>query len=249
MINRETLDRLRKKANSLPLLPGVYLMRDSHKKIIYIGKAKHLKNRVSQYFGSGNQHNDKVRSMVSNIDDFEYIVCDSEFEALILECSLIKQHSPKYNILLKDDKGYHYIKITNQQYPNFFAVKQKDEDDAEYIGPYNSAFVVNQTVDQAKKVFKIPQWAKNFSEQTKHSRPCLNFYIGNCCAPCCHKIDRENYCDAVKQAVSFIKNGSSDMVASLKAQMQDAAQKLQFERAARLRDAIRSIEKILTHMN
>lgn len=244
MVNGETLDRLRKKANSLPLLPGVYLMRDSRKKIIYIGKAKQLKNRVSQYFGNGNQHSDKVRSMVSNVDDFEYIVCDSEFEALILECSLIKQHSPKYNILLKDDKGYHYIKLEKRQYPNFFAVKQKDDEDAEYIGPYNSSFVVSQTVDQAKKIFKLPQCSKTFSEQTRYSRPCLNFYIGNCCAPCCHKIDRESYCDAVNQAIGFIKNGSSGMVASLREQMNEAAQMLQFERAARLRDAIKSIEKI-----
>ena len=131
----EKLGELRKKAMSLPLTPGVYIMKDKTGKIIYIGKAKALKNRVSQYFGSQNNHTLKVRRMVENVDNFDYILTDSEFEALVLECSLIKQHSPKYNILLKDDKGYHYVKITQGEWKNIYAVKQKLDDGAEYLGP------------------------------------------------------------------------------------------------------------------
>ena len=132
----ERIRRLREKSMKLPLHPGVYLMRDKTGKIIYIGKAKALKNRVSQYFGSEKNHSEKVRRMVANVQDFEYILTDSEFEALVLECSLIKQHMPKYNILLKDDKGYHYIKVTEGAWPKILAAKQIEEDGAQYIGPY-----------------------------------------------------------------------------------------------------------------
>ena len=131
----EKLAELKKEANRLPLTPGVYLMYDKSGEIIYIGKAKALKNRVTQYFGKGTAHTEKVRQMVYNVDRFEYILCDSEFEALILENSLIKQHKPKYNILLKDDKGYHYIKITNERWPKLVTAMQKENDKAEYIGP------------------------------------------------------------------------------------------------------------------
>ena len=134
-----TKDELRKKANELPLLPGVYIMKNKNDEIIYIGKAKALKNRVTQYFGGGSGHTAKVRKMVSNVDHFEYIVCDSEFEALVLECSLIKLHTPKYNILLKDDKGYSYVKITRGDYPRISAALQKDDDEADYIGPFTAA--------------------------------------------------------------------------------------------------------------
>ena len=134
----EKLGELRKKAMSLPLTPGVYIMKDKTGKIIYIGKAKALKNRVSQYFGSQNNHTLKVHRMVENVDSFDYILTDSEFEALVLECSLIKQHSPKYNILLKEDKGYNYIKITQGEWKNIYAVKQKTDDGSRYLGPYTS---------------------------------------------------------------------------------------------------------------
>ena len=153
----ENLPRLRKKAMQLPLTPGVYLMKNKKNEIIYVGKAKALKNRVSQYFGSQNNHGVKVRRMVENVEDFDYILCDSEFEALVLECSLIKQHAPKYNILLKDDKGYHYIKITHDGWRDFRAVKQKLNDGADYIGPYTGSFGVTNSVDAAKKVFRLPR--------------------------------------------------------------------------------------------
>lgn len=236
---------LRKKAMNLPLTPGVYIMKDKSNNIIYIGKAKKLKNRVSQYFGSDKNHNDKVRSMVSHIKDFDYILCDSEFEALILECSLIKQHKPKYNILLKDDKGYHYIKITKGEYPIISSEVTTDDKNAEYIGPYNSAFIVKQTVDQACKIFKLPQCSKKFpADINRNSRPCLNYYINNCSALCCNRISKSDYQELVKQATDFIKNGTTPSVNELKKKMEYYSEELQFEKAAKLRDRINAIEKI-----
>ena len=138
----ERLSRLKNKANNLPLTPGVYIMKDNRSQIIYVGKAKQLKNRVTQYFGSGSNHTEKVRRMVDNVNDFDYILCDSEYEALMLENSLIKQYQPKYNILLKDDKGYHYIKITDERWPKIESSKNKLKDKAGYIGPYYSGYIV-----------------------------------------------------------------------------------------------------------
>ena len=234
---------LRQKANSLPKHPGVYIMHSKSGEIIYIGKAIVLKNRVSQYFGAGNQHTEKVKQMVENVDYFEYVLCDSEFEALILENSLIKQHKPKYNILLKDDKGYHYIKISRGDYPKIQAVMQNDGSNAEFIGPYNSASVVRRTVDEVLKAFKLPQCSKT-DFGSKKGRPCLNYHIGFCSAPCCGKISAEEYRESVRQAVKYIKNGAAESIKELKIKMNAAAEQLQFEKAARLRDRIRAIEKI-----
>lgn len=245
MEQNENLKVLRNKALNLPMLPGVYMMHSKSGEIIYIGKAKKLKNRVTQYFGSGNQHNDKVKKMVSNVADFEYIICDSEFEALILECSLIKQHLPKYNILLKDDKGYHYIKITNGEWPRIEASFDNTDKNAEYIGPYISGFVVNETIDRVKKIFKLPSCNKEFPKDIKRTaRACLNFHINNCSAPCVGKITKEEYIESVKQAIEFLKGGSSGLVNDLKAQMETAAENLEFEKAAKIRDRINAIEKI-----
>ena len=152
----ERLKILSEKALNTPELPGVYIMRDAKKQIIYIGKAKLLKNRVSQYFREGERHEPKVQKMVDNVFDFDYVVCTSEFEALILECSLIKQNQPKYNILLKDDKGYHYIKITTGPWPRITAEKQKTDDNAQYLGPYNSGFAVSGAVEEVNRIFKLP---------------------------------------------------------------------------------------------
>lgn len=154
-IENKRIDFLRKKANSLTLMPGVYLMKDTTGKVIYVGKAKALKNRVTSYFRENSAHNEKVRQMVLHVHDFDYIVTDSEFEALVLECSLIKQYNPKYNILLKDGKGYHYIKISDGDFPRLTAEKQKTED-GKYIGPYISSFVVKQAVDEANRVYRRP---------------------------------------------------------------------------------------------
>ena len=237
----DRIEKLKQKASSLPLQPGVYIMKNEKSEIIYIGKAKVLKNRVTQYFGSGNQHTAKVKKMVSNVADFEYIICDSEFEAFILESSLIKQHLPKYNILLKDDKGYFYIKITNEEWPRIRSVKQKD-DDATYIGPYNSGFVVNQTVNEANKIFKLPQCNRTFDR--KYDKPCLNFHIGLCSAPCCKKINHIDYMECVSSAISFIKGETGNAVSELTAKMEAAAENLDFETAARLRDRIGAIKRI-----
>ncbi len=235
---------LRKKAMSLPLLPGVYIMKNADGKIIYIGKAKALKNRVSQYFGSQNRHPVKVRKMVENVDRFDYIVTGSEFEALVLECSLIKQHSPKYNILLKDDKGYSYIRISEGEYRKISAVFNKKDDGSEYIGPYLSSYSVRQSVDAANKIFKLPQCNKVFPRDFGKSRPCLNYYISQCCGLCTGKIKKSDYDEAVDGAIAFLKGDSRDIIADLRVKMEKAAEELDFEQAAKLRDRINSIERI-----
>ncbi len=240
----ERLPYLRKKAMSLPLTPGVYLMKNKKNEIIYVGKAKALKNRVSSYFGSQNNLWIKVRRMVENVEDFDYIMCDSEFEALILECSLIKQHSPKYNILLKDDKGYHYIKITSNGWKNITAVKQKLNDGAEYIGPYTNSYGISNAIDEAKKIFMLPQCSKVFPRDYKKSRPCLNHFIGQCAAPCAGKMSAEAHAEAIEQAIDFIVNGSGKAIDALTEKMLEASENLEFEKAAKLRDKINAIKKV-----
>lgn len=234
---------LRRKAMSLPLTPGVYIMKDKSGQIIYIGKAKALKNRVSQYFGSQNGHAIKVRKMVDHVDDFDYILTDSEFEALVLECSLIKQHTPKYNILLKDDKGYHYIKVTRGEWRRISAVKQKLDDGAEYIGPYTSSYAVTCAVDEALKIFKLPQCSRFFPRDIGKGRPCLNYFIGQCAAPCARKIGREEYDQSIREALDFLRGGDTS-AKKMQQEMEEAAENLDFERAAKLRDRIRALEKI-----
>lgn len=240
----EKLSVLRKKSMALPLESGVYIMKNSKKEIIYIGKAKKLKNRVSQYFGSQNNHSDKVRRMVENVDDFEYIVTDSEFEALILECSLIKQHKPKYNILLKDDKGYSYVKVSGDKWQRISCALQKDEEDARYIGPYNSSYLVKQAVEEANSVFMLPTCNRRFPEDFGKGRPCLNFHIKKCCAPCTGKVKLSDYCDRVEKALCFLSGGSNESLKKLTEEMQSAAENLEFERAASLRDSINAIKKL-----
>ncbi len=237
----EIIDALRKKALALPTTAGVYIMKNKQGEIIYIGKAKNLKNRVSQYFGAGNQHTLKVRKMVMNVQNFEYILCDSEFEAFILESSLIKQHQPKYNILLKDDKGYFYVKITDEKWPRIRFVKQKDTGGT-YIGPYNSGFVVNQTVSEANKIFKLPQCNRSFDRF--YDKPCLNYHIGICSAPCTKKISHNDYMESVESAISFLKGETGNAVADLTVRMEKHAENLDFEMAAKLRDRINAIKRI-----
>lgn len=239
-----TEKELRKKAMALPLQPGVYIMKNSDKKIIYIGKAKKLKNRVSSYFGSHSNHSLKVIKMVENVDDFDYILCDSEFEALVLECSLIKQHQPKYNILLKDDKGYNYIKITKEQFPRIRECKQMLDDNATYIGPYTSTFSVKQAVEETLKIFKLPRCNKSFPRDYAKSRPCLNGFMGICCAPCAGRIKQKEFADNVQDAVSFLKGGSAKAVREMEEQMLELSENLKFEEAAKLRDRIKAIKNL-----
>ena len=240
----ERLPILRKKANGLPKKPGVYIMTNKQGTIIYIGKAKSLKSRVSQYFGSQNRHTIKVLKMVSNVYDFDYIITDSEFEALLLECSLIKQHKPKYNILLKDDKGYHYIKISSGEWRKITAEKKQLNDNAEYIGPYTSAFIVNQALDEAKKIFKLPQCTKDFPKDIGKDRPCLNFFIEQCSAPCSGKVKKEDYDEAVDGAIEFLKGGSAKSIKDMQQKMQIYSENLEFEKAAKLRDRINAINRM-----
>lgn len=238
----EKKKELRRKAMKLPLSPGVYLMHDKSGQIIYIGKAKALKNRVSQYFGSEKNHDAKVRRMVSHVDWFEYIVCDSEFEALVLESSLIKQNQPKYNILLKDDKGYSYIRVSPGPWPRMTEVKKVEDDGAKYIGPYMSSWSIKETLDAARKIFKLPDCSRKFPQDFGKGRPCLNYYIKQCCAPCRGRVSEEEYNEAFQEAMDFIKGGSSASVKVLTERMEQAAENLEFELAARLRDRINAIE-------
>lgn len=239
----ERMTRLRKKAMALPLQPGVYIMRGSKREIIYIGKAKALKNRVSQYFGSQNSHPEKVRQMVACVEDFDYIITDSEFEALILECSLIKQNTPKYNILLKDDKGYSYIRVTNEKWRRISYALQKNSDGARYIGPYKNSHFVKTSVEDAVKIFRLPTCSKRFPQDFGKGRPCLNFHLKQCMAPCTGRVSFSEYDEAVSSALEYLKGGA-ECVRQMNAQMLDAAERLDFERAAKLRDRIAAVKQL-----
>ncbi|MCL2105710.1 MAG: excinuclease ABC subunit UvrC [Oscillospiraceae bacterium] len=243
----ERLPALRKKAMTLPPLPGVYLMKDGKGRVIYIGKAKALKNRVSSYFGSSAGHASKVRAMVGHTADFDYIVTQSEHEALVLECSLIKQHTPKYNILLRDDKGYRWIRVTNEVWPRLSVAKQKPktDDGAQYLGPYTSAFAVKLAVDEAREVCRLPQCGKQFPRDIGKGRPCLHYFIEKCAAPCAGKLSQAAYAQAVREAVDFLRQGSARSIQDLRERMDRAAEALDFEQAARLRDLIKAIERIM----
>lgn len=239
-----TEKELRKKAMALPLNPGVYIMKNKDKKIIYIGKAKALKNRVSSYFGSHSNHSLKVIKMVENVDDFDYILCDTEFEALVLECSLIKQHMPKYNILLKDDKGYNYIKITKEEFPRIREAKQMLDDNATYIGPFVSTFSVKNAVEETLRIFKLPQCNKKFPRDYNKSRPCLNGFMGICCAPCNGRITKEEYASAINDATAFLKGGAKKSVEEMERRMYEYSEAMEFEKAAKLRDRIKAIKNL-----
>ena len=238
------LPYLHKKTLSLPMEPGVYIMHDKSGNVIYVGKAKKLKNRVTSYFRNVEKHLPKVYKMVEHVYDFNYIVTDSEFEALILECSLIKQYAPKYNILLKDDKGYSYVRVSPGPYSRLTGVLQKLDDGADYIGPYISSYVVRQTVAEANKAFMLPTCTKKFPQDFGKTRPCLNYYIKNCMGVCRGKISEKDYNETLSEALEFIKGGSTASIEKLTERMYAAAEAEDFERAAILRDRIRAIEGI-----
>lgn len=231
---------LKEQAKKLPHNPGVYIMKNHDDEIIYIGKAKNLKNRVSSYFLSDSNHTEKVKKMVENISHFEYIITDSEFEALVLECSLIKKHQPKYNILLKDGKGYSYIKITKNKWPKILYTKQKDTEDDIYFGPYMNSLSVKKTVEEINKIFKLPTCNRNLSK--KYKRPCLDYYINKCSAPCTGFIDNKNYNLNIADAIKFIKSGSSETIKYLSSKMKKYSDEMNFEKAAEIRDTIKSIK-------
>ena len=239
-----TKAELYQKACMLPLLPGVYIIRDKSDTIIYIGKAKRLRIRVSQYFREGVPHDNKVSQMIAHAYAFDVIVCQSEFEALVLEASQIKAHTPKYNILLKDDKGYSYIRVTREDWPRLSFTLQKEEDGAEYIGPYTSSFAARQMAETAMDAFRLPRCNKRFPQDIGKGRPCLNAHIGKCMAVCSGKISCENYNQAVKNAVHLIRYGKKDILKTLNERMLEASDRLEFETAALIRDQINAITKV-----
>ncbi len=244
-MEEKILEKIKEKVKKLPEDPGVYLMKNSHKEIIYVGKAKNLKNRVSSYFRAIDSHLPKVYKMVMNVVDFDYIVTNSEFEALILECSLIKQHNPKYNILLKDDKGFSYLRITTgEEYPRISESKNKTEDGSLYMGPYNSSYIVKQTVDNVNKVFLLPTCSKKFPQEIGKGRPCLNYHIKQCMGVCGGGISKKQYGAIIKEAIEYIKHGTTASLKDLNNQMEQAAENMEFEKAALLRDRIRALEKM-----
>ncbi len=240
----EKLPYLREKANRLPLEPGVYLMKNENGEIIYVGKAKALKNRVTSYFRSNSQHNAKTLKLVDNIRDFDFIVTRSELDALVLECSLIKLHQPKYNILLKDDKGYNYIKISREDFPRITYSLNTNDKNADYIGPFTSGFTVKQAVEEANAIFMLPSCRKKFPRDFGKERPCLNHHIKRCMGVCEGKISSEEYKKIIEEAIEYLKDGSKASVEELTAQMDQAAENLEFERAARLRDRIAAITRL-----
>ncbi len=239
----ERLDFLRDKANHLPLCPGVYQMKNKAGEIIYIGKAKVLKNRVTSYFHAVEAHNPKTYKLVSNIHDFDFIVTETELDALVLEASLIKLHSPKYNILLKDDKGFSYIRITGGDYPKIMHSFNKDDPSSTYIGPFTSGYTVKQTIEECNRIFMLPTCKKVFPRDFFKERPCLNHHIKRCMGVCQGKISPEEYKKTISEALSFIKSGSKESVEYLTREMNDAAENLDFERAAVLRDRINAITR------
>ena len=240
----DRIDYLRDKANRLSLNPGVYLMKDKTGKIIYVGKAKALKNRVTSYFRSDAGHTPKTIKLVDNIHDFDFIVCPSELDALVLECSLIKLHKPKYNILLKDDKGYNYIKISRGLYPRITYALNTNDQNADYLGPFTSGFTVKQTVEEVNTIFMLPTCRRQFPSDIGKERPCLNHHIKKCMGVCRGRISSPEYKKIIDEALEYLKTGSQKSVEQLRAEMQEASDNLEFEKAAKLRDRIQAMTRL-----
>lgn len=229
----------------LPEEPGVYLMKNALGEIIYVGKAKILKNRVRQYFQNSKNHSEKVRAMVKNIAEFEYIVTDSEMEALILECNLIKKYSPKYNILLKDDKFYPFIKITtNEDFPRVFITRNYAKDGNKYFGPYPNAGAVHETINLIRRIFPLRTCKRLIIEGGKNTRPCLNYHIKKCDAPCEGHISKAQYKVMIDEIMDVLSGRDKTLIHRLKKDMQDSSMKLEFEKAASFRDKILAIENL-----
>ena len=231
----------------LPSEPGVYLMKDKFNNIIYVGKAKVLKNRVRQYFQSSKNHSSKVKSMVKNIDRFEYIITDSELEALILECNLIKKYKPKYNVLLRDDKTYPYIKVTtNEDFPRVLKVRKVLKDKAKYFGPYTNTTAVNDTLDIIKSIYPIRTCNIDIEKAIKtNMRPCLNLHIKRCVGPCTGSITKEEYNKMIEEILLFLSGKEEKLINILKEKMSKCAMDFNFEEAAVYRDKIKSLEDMM----
>ncbi|MDQ0150741.1 excinuclease ABC subunit C [Eubacterium multiforme] len=230
----------------LPDKPGVYLMKNSLGEIIYVGKAKILKNRVRQYFRNSKNHSEKVRAMVKNIAEFEYIVTDSEMEALILECNLIKKHTPKYNIALKDDKFYPFIKITtNEDFPRVFVTRNFAKDGNKYFGPYTNGGAVYETINLIRKVFPIRTCKRTIVEGGEPTRPCLNFHINKCNGPCGGYVSKKDYGIMINSIIDILNGKDKEVTNNLKKNMEEAANNFEFEKAASYRDKILAIDTLV----
>lgn len=240
-----TFEELKEKALSLPYEPGVYIMRDKTDKVIYVGKAKKLKNRVSQYFQDTASHTAKTKLMVSRIDHFDVIVAGSEFEALVLECSLIKRYMPKYNILLKDDKGYPYLRLNMKEvYPAISLVNRLADDGAEYFGPYGSRGVTNQVLEIIRLSFKLPGCSKVFPRDIDKDRPCLNYHMNQCAGWCQSKMTCTQYRERMEQARLLLMGNYKAVSDEIRTQMLEASERLEFELAASLRDRLTAVENL-----
>ncbi len=240
-----TKTELKEKALSLPLAPGVYLMQDKANEVIYVGKAKKLKNRVSQYFIDSATHSPKTRLMVSKVDHFDVIAAASEFEALVLECSLIKRYMPRYNILLKDDKGYPWLRLDPaESYPALTLAPKVLEDGARYYGPYGGRYLTQKVIDTLRLTFKLPGCGKRFPKEIGKERPCLNFQMGNCDGWCRGEPDQAEYRERMEQVEALLRGNWKPVAAKLKEQMLAASEALEFERAAQLRDRMNAIEAL-----
>ncbi|MBO4229453.1 MAG: excinuclease ABC subunit UvrC [Clostridia bacterium] len=238
----ELLSKLREKANLLPPTPGVYLMQNSRGVIIYVGKSKVLKHRVSQYFQSHSELSPKTAKMVSSVSDFSYILCDSEMEALTLENSLIKLHSPKYNIRLKDDKNYPYIRVSvNDPYPTVTMVRKRAGDGAKYFGPYSSGQAVSRILATIRKTFSLPSCSRQFPRDIGKGRPCVYAQLGQCCAPCSGQISSEEYRERFRDICAMLRGDYIEAEEELTRKMQEASDSLSFEAAAVYRDRIQSL--------
>lgn len=235
----------KQKALTLPLSPGVYIMRDKHGQVIYVGKAKKLKNRVSQYFQDTASHSLKTRAMVEKIADFDVIVAASEFEALVLECSLIKRHMPRYNILLKDDKGYPYIRLDMKEtYPRIAMVANIMDDGAQYFGPFGSRGVTKALVEEISSVLGLPSCSRKFPRDIGKERPCLHYHMQQCAGWCMPGHSNAEYMDAIRQAKLLLEGNYKLVTASIQQQMLSAAENLNFELAATLRDRLNTVQKL-----
>lgn len=241
----ENMFNIEEELKKLPSSPGVYLMHDGRDDIIYVGKAVNLRNRVRQYFRKSTNKTLKIEQMVSHIVRFEYIVTDSELEALILECNLIKQYRPKYNTMLMDDKTYPYVKVTvDEDYPRILFTREMKRDKCKYYGPFTSATAVKDTIELVQKLYNIRNCNRNLPRDIGRDRPCLNYHIGQCSCPCMGKITKEQYAESIKAAMRFLDGDYEGAIKNLQIKMENAAENLEFEEAAKYRDLINSIHHV-----
>ena len=237
--------QIEEELKKLPARPGVYLMHDASDAIIYVGKAVSLRNRVRQYFQSSRNKGPKIEQMVTRIRRFEYIVTDSELEALVLECNLIKEHRPKYNTMLKDDKTYPFIKVTvGEEYPRVLFSRTMKKDKSRYFGPYSSAGAVKDTIDLIRKLYRIRSCSRSLPKEIGTDRPCLNYHIKQCDAPCQGYISKEEYRESVNQALDFLNGSYGPVLDMLKKRMEEASERMEFEDAAAWRDLWNSVKQV-----